>query len=78
MPARACVVSRPMNSLELLKMSGGSYVVSDGKRDPRWVESDSDLRGYLLSAGLSTARVDEVITALSDLQEPPRKIVVAV
>jgi hypothetical protein len=67
-----------MNSLEILKMSGGSYVVSDGKRDPRWVESDADLQGYFLSAGLSTVRVEAVINTLRDLQEPPRKIVVRV
>jgi hypothetical protein len=66
-----------MDSLEILKMSGGSYVVSDGKRDPRWVESDADLRLYLLTAGLSTARVERVIDSLKGL-ENTRKIVIPV
>ena len=68
-------VARPDKILTTL---GGSYVVSDGERDPRWVGSDADLRGYLLSAGLSTARVERVIASLRDLREPPRKIVVGV
>jgi hypothetical protein len=67
-----------MKSVEILTMLGGCYVVSDGKSDPRWVDSDADLRGYLLSAGLSTARVEQVIDSLKGLEEPPRKIVVGV
>ena len=77
MPARIGV-SRPVKSLEILTMSGGGYVVSDGERDPRWVGSDVGLRGYLLSVGLSRERAERVINALSNLQEPPRKIVIPV
>jgi hypothetical protein len=78
MPARARVVPGQMRSIEILTMLGGSYVVSDGERDPRWVDSEVDLRGYLLSVGLSTSRVEQVITSLRGLEEPPRKIVVGV
>ena len=52
-------------------MLSGKYVITDGEEAPKWAASDGDLRGYLLSAGLETVPVEQMIKAL---KEPPYTI----